>query len=105
MNGGMHHPPRTADLFLTRREMLCRCGMGLGGLALASLLGESGFLSRAGASEPQNPLAPRAPHFAPRARRVIHFFMNGGPSQVDTFDPKPALERWAGKPLPTGNLQ
>src|SRR6185503_17788728 len=54
--------------------------------------------------EVQNPLVARAPHFAPRARRVIHFFMNGGPSQVDTFDPKPSLERYAGKPLPTGNL-
>src|SRR6266540_1399996 len=104
LGDSLNHSPKIEDQFLTRREMLCRCGMGLGGLALASLLGETGFLSPAGAAEVQNPLAPRLPHFAPRARRVIHFFLNGGPSHVDTFDPKPALERYAGKPLPTGNL-
>lgn len=47
-----------------------------------------------------SPLAPRAPHFAPKAKRVVHFFLNGGPSHVDTFDPKPALARYAGQPLP-----
>jgi hypothetical protein len=47
-----------------------------------------------------NPLAPKPPHFAPRAKRVIHLFMNGGPSQVDTFDPKPMLDKYDGKPLP-----
>lgn len=52
-----------------------------------------------------NPLAPRRPHHRGRARRVIHFFLNGGPSHVDTFDPKPALDRYAGKPLPAGHLR
>jgi hypothetical protein len=52
-----------------------------------------------------NPLSPRAPHFPARAQRVIHLFMNGGPSHVDTFDPKPLLERYAGKPLPRENLR
>src|SRR5207237_10368312 len=47
---------------------------------------------------------PKAPQFAARAKRVIHFFLNGGPSHVDTFDPKPALEKYANKPLPSGNL-
>jgi hypothetical protein len=47
-----------------------------------------------------NPLAPKAPHYAPRAKRIIHLFMNGGPSQVDTFDPKPALEKYAGQAPP-----
>ena len=51
-----------------------------------------------------NPLAPKQPHFAAKAKRVIHLFMNGGPSHVDTFDPKPALDKYAGKPLPTTNL-
>jgi hypothetical protein len=83
---------------LTRRELLCRAGMGMASLGLAGLLG-----SEAAAALPADravsPLAPRKPHFAPRAKRVIHLFMNGGPSHVDTFDPKPALARWAGKPL------
>lgn len=51
------------------------------------------------------PLAPKPPHFAPRAKRVVHLFMNGGPSHVDTFDPKPALDRYHGKPLPLANLR
>ncbi len=83
---------------LTRRQILQRCGMGMGWLALQSL----GVSSQA--AIPQSPLAPRAPHFPAKAKRVIHFFLNGGPSQVDTFDPKPLLEKWAGKPLPNGNL-
>ena len=99
-----HHRPRPEDGALTRREALCRCGMGMGALGLAGLLGDVGFLPGARGAEPLNPLAPRAPHFPARAKRVIHFFLNGGASHVDTFDPKPALERYAGKPIPTGNL-
>ena len=72
----------------TRRQMLARIGTGLGTLGLADLLG-----SRAEA-------AAGGPHFAPRAKRVVHFFLNGGPSHVDTFDPKPALAKYAGQPLP-----
>jgi hypothetical protein len=52
-----------------------------------------------------NPLLPRTPHFAPKAKHVIHLFMNGGPSHVDTFDPKPMLTKYAGKELPTGTLR
>jgi hypothetical protein len=83
---------------LTRREMLVRSGMGLGWLGLADLLA----CSSAGAlvERATNPLAPRPPHFAPRAERVIHLFMNGGPSHVDTFDPKPILDKYHGQPLP-----
>jgi hypothetical protein len=78
--------------WLTRRDLLHRVGTGLGALGLAAL---------AHADERSaNPLAPRAPHFKPRAKRVIHLFMNGGPSHVDTFDPKPALDRYHGKPIP-----
>ena len=47
-----------------------------------------------------DPMAPRGPHFAPKAKRVIHLFMNGGPSHMDTFDPKPELNKWHGKILP-----
>ena len=71
----------------TRRQMLSRIGTGLGSLALADLLG----------SQAQ---AATGPHFAPRAKRVVHFFLNGGPSHVDTFDPKPTLTKYAGQPLP-----
>ena len=97
-----HHPTRPQDAQLTRREMLARCGMGLGTLGLASLLADP---STANAQTPYvNPLAPHAPHRPPRARRIVHFFLNGGPSHVDSFDPKPALAKYAGKPLPFANL-
>ncbi|KAB2674598.1 MAG: DUF1501 domain-containing protein [Verrucomicrobia bacterium] len=80
--------------FLTRRDFLRRAGMGLGAVSLAAM-------ERARAGEVvRSPLAPRPPHHAPRARRVVHFFLNGGPSHVDTFDPKPMLARYAGKPIP-----
>jgi hypothetical protein len=91
----MHHRPDPEHLFLSRREFLGRCGIGMGALGLAMLAGEG----RAGV-DLDRPLAPRAPHFPARAKRVIHIFANGGPSQVDTFDPKPALAKWHGKPLP-----
>ena len=86
---------------LTRREMLCRSTLGLGAFALADLMGEA-FGDDGGAL---NPLSPRRSHFAGKAKRVIHIFPNGGASHVDTFDPKPALEKYAGKPLPSGNLK
>jgi hypothetical protein len=84
----------------TRREMLRRCGIGFGALALADLL-EAPAAARE--ERALNPLAPRPPHFAPRAKRVLHLFANGGPSHVDTFDPKPALAQYAGKALPIPN--
>jgi hypothetical protein len=78
----------------------------MGLLGLTQLLGESGVLTpHAKAVDPANPLAPRPPHFPAKAKRVIHIFANGGPSQVDTFDPKPALEKYAGKSLPAANLR
>jgi hypothetical protein len=79
----------------SRRDFLCRAGAGFGGLALAALLARN---HRAAAAT--NPLAPRVPHFRPRARSVIWLFMDGGPSHIDLFDPKPALNKLAGKPLP-----
>src|SRR5688572_6177707 len=81
--------------FLSRRELLLRSGMGLGALGLAGLLIDEGQVAHAA-----NPLTPKQPHFPGRAKRVIHFFLNGGPSHIDTFDPKPALAKHAGKPLP-----
>src|SRR5262245_6052020 len=91
-------------MLLTRRQMLRRTGMGFATLGLAQLLGSEGLLSAQNVAA-TNPLAPRQPHFPGKARRVIHLFMNGGPSHVDTFDPKPLLERYAGQPLPRENLR
>ncbi|AMV31204.1 hypothetical protein VN12_03735 [Pirellula sp. SH-Sr6A] len=82
---------------LNRRGLLTQFGIGMGALAAQSMLGET--LS-AGEIDQINPLVPKAPHFAPRAKRIIHIFCNGGPSHVDTFDPKPALAEYAGKPMP-----
>src|SRR5437868_15283660 len=80
--------------------------MGMGALSVASLFGSLGFLGSAQAAEGfTNPLAPKQPHFPAKAKRVIHIFANGGPSHVDTFDPKPALAKYAGKPLPMENLR
>jgi hypothetical protein len=77
---------------ISRRDMLAATGTGLGLVGL-TLLGE------------QSPAATRKPHFAPKAKRLVHLFMNGGPSQVDTFDPKPALDKYHGKPLSSRNLR
>src|SRR5215208_7484611 len=96
-----HHRPRLEELSLTRRELLSRMGNGFAALGLTGLMASEGLLAGpAEASTMLNPLAPKKPHFPARAKRVIFLFMNGGPSQVDTFDPKPALEKYAGKPLP-----
>jgi hypothetical protein len=87
-------------LGLSRRDLLRTLGTGLGSLALAALVGEE----EARAAPIAGPLAPRSPHFPAKAKRVLHIYLNGGPSQVDTWDPKPALRRYEGQPLPTGNL-
>ena len=89
----------------TRREMLARAGTGFGLLGLGSLLAAEEAASRPapnGPLESSNPLAPKAPHFMPRAKRVIFLFMNGGPSHVDTFDHKPKLKEQEGQPGPGG---
>ena len=80
---------------MNRRDFLARMGMGMGALSL-------GTLAR---GESASPLAPHAPHFAPKAKRVIHFFLNGGPSHVDTFDYKPMLAKHAGQLLPGDYLR
>jgi hypothetical protein len=92
--------------FWDRREFLFRSGGGISGLALAYLLERDGLLAAAPAPDPcaaeavgVNPYAPKPPHFKPRATAVISLFMGGGWSQVDTFDPKPALTKYAGEPI------
>ena len=85
----------------SRRWFLRECGLGVGKLALASLLADSlTSSSRAASAGTADALKPRAPHFPARARRVIHLFMAGAPSQLDLFDNKPELVKLAGKPLP-----
>src|SRR4051812_24341283 len=81
---------------VTRRDVLVRAAHGFGSIALASLLDPP---ARA-AVQRVNPLAPKPPNFAPKAKSVIFLFMVGGPSQIDTFDPKPALDRFNGQKLP-----
>jgi hypothetical protein len=82
----------------SRRRWLSQMGTGFGSLGLASVLAEGGMLGSSPAhAAAASPLAPRSSHFSPRAKRVIFLFMNGGPSHVDTFDPKPSLEKYAGQ--------
>src|SRR5712672_4391318 len=99
-----HHRPNPFDSMLSRRQLLTRCGMGMGALALGTLMSETGYGNIGGISA-TSPLRPHGPQYFGKAKRVIHLFMNGGPSQVDTFDPKPMLERYATKALPTENLR
>ena len=80
--------------YLSRRWFFRDCALGLGSIALGSLLGGQSAAAAA------NPLAPRPPHFKPKAKRVIYLFQAGAPSQLDMFDYKPALEKWNGKPVP-----
>ena len=85
----------------SRREFLMRAGSGFGALALTYLLHQDDTLGCAATSKAVvNPLAPKPPHHAPRAKSIIWLFMEGGPSHVDLFDPKPTLERLAGQPMP-----
>jgi len=78
---------------MERRNFLQTVGAGFGMYGLAGVL------------EAANPLAVKAPHFPAKAKRIIYLFLNGGPSQVDTFDPKPMLAKYHGKPMPAGNLK
>lgn len=86
---------------ISRREALLRSGTGFGSLALADLMANE---SKAEV-EKTDPLAPKKSHYPSKAKHVVHLFMNGGPSHVDTFDPKPMLDKYHGKPLPETNLR
>ncbi|MFM8289510.1 MAG: DUF1501 domain-containing protein, partial [Planctomycetaceae bacterium] len=95
---GLLAPRSGCNPGLSRREALEQLGAGFGTLALGSLLTTATPAAPVLSATPAgSPLAPRAPHFAPRAKRVIQLFMPGGPSQVDTFDHKPAIARFAGQ--------
>jgi len=100
----MADPERGMESILSRRSVLRRSGLGFGALGLLDLF-EAERVRAAGPTSPSSPpeiatLAPKMPQFPGKAKRVIHFFLNGGPSQVDTFDPKPALKKYEGKPAP-----
>src|SRR6516225_7706547 len=82
---------------MTRRDMLMRSGAGFGALALSYLLRDHPLF----AQSPHNPAVPHRPHFPARAKSVIFLFMEGGPSHIDLFDPKPLLTRLAGQPIPS----
>ena len=84
----------------SRRDFLSNAGSGLGALALAALFEGDGLLPKASAATVLDPLKAKAPHFKPSAKSVIWCFMEGGPSHVDLFDPKPTLEKLAGQPMP-----
>jgi hypothetical protein len=84
---------------MTRRQLLRTAGTGFG------LAGLANVLSANTSPAVTDPLAPKQPHFPAKAKHVIFLFLNGGPSQVDTFDPKPMLDKYNGKPLPSGNLK
>src|ERR1041385_3466098 len=88
------HSAKTEDFFLTRRKFLQRAGMGFGALSLAALMGENLFSpSQAVAADLANPLSPKTPPLPAKAKHVVHIFAQGAPSHVDTWDPKPMLDK------------
>lgn len=89
-------PHYNSRLPVSRRDALHRIGAGFGSLGLAAMLADAQVTAQDGNSPP-SPLAPKAPHFAPKAKHVIQLFMPGGPSQVDTFDYKPMIAKYAGQ--------
>jgi Protein of unknown function (DUF1501) len=96
------HSPSPDNIIATRRQFLARTGMGFGGLSLAALFGLNPFAANATQVQVDNlsPLAPKKPQFPAKAKSVIHIFAEGGPSQVDTWDPKPELTKYDNKTIP-----
>ncbi len=97
-NSPAHLPVATS-----RRDFICRAGNGFGALALSHLMSQNALASEVVQGEDRkikNPLAPKPPHFAPKAKAVIFLFMVGGPSQMETFDPKPVLDQLHGQQMP-----
>jgi hypothetical protein len=101
----IEQPSGLTDQPVTRREFLRRSGTGFGALALADLMARAGLAPAAPGANLGNPLLPKKPPLPAKAKRVLHIFLNGGPSHVDTFDPKPLLAHYAGKSLPMPNLK
>jgi len=91
------HRPQIADYFLTRREFVNKFGMGMAGLGMGAMMASDLLEGKVAASTSLSPLEPKNPHFPAKAKHVIHVFSQGGPSHIDTWDPKPELERRAGQ--------
>src|SRR5216684_5644785 len=89
--------------FETRRHFFSRCGVGVGKIALASMLG--GRMMSAATAKAVNPNAPKPPHFPAEVKNVIYLFMAGGPSQLELFDYKPKLQELNGRPIPDSYLK
>src|SRR6266550_4325954 len=102
MSSYMSSRPQPPAKLGSRRDFLLRSGQGIGGLALAYLLDQDGLLAVGceNITGVASPFSPKPPHFKPRAKNVISLFMCGGVSHLDTFDPKPALDKYHGQPLP-----
>jgi hypothetical protein len=101
----MSHFPTHPDLrFLTRRQFFSRCSLGLGGIALASLLKDQGLFASTPAAQ-VNPMAPRPTHFPAKTKNIIYLFMAGGPSQLELFDYKPKLAELNGQPIPQSFIE
>ena len=107
-NSDLTRPPRSR--YMSRRDLIFRAGEGMSGVALAYLLNSQGLLAASPGSvdskmaciattDAETPVLPKTPHFQPRAKSVISLFMSGGVSHVDTFDPKPMLDKFHGRPL------
>ncbi len=99
------HTASLDDILFTRRQMLQRTGMGFGAMSLAALFGINPFAEGAAALAPgpgklAGPLAAKQPHFPAKAKHIIHIFASGGPTQVDTWDPKPELNKYDNKSIP-----
>ncbi|MCB9875854.1 MAG: DUF1501 domain-containing protein, partial [Planctomycetaceae bacterium] len=97
----------TTQLLLrqTRRHFFQDCRVGLGAMALGSMLTRDGLLGAESTENSKNPLAPKKPHFTPRAKNVIFLFMAGGPSQLELFDPKPKLQQLDGQVIPESYVE
>src|SRR5579864_9480819 len=93
MQRNSDHYPRVS----TRRDFFTRTGSGLAAVALAQMIAEEKLKAATGGSDP---LAPKQPHHPPTAKSIIWLFIEGGPSHVDLFDPKPKLAELAGQPIP-----
>ncbi|HYH56691.1 MAG TPA: DUF1501 domain-containing protein, partial [Anseongella sp.] len=96
--------------YITRRHFLLDCVAGMGSIALGSLLAGCGSSAAGNRSalpsvDPSNPMAPKMPHFAPRAKSVIYLHMAGAPSQLELFDYKPELHKLHNKPCPQSLLE
>ncbi|MEY5024602.1 MAG: hypothetical protein RLZZ244_130 [Verrucomicrobiota bacterium] len=105
MNSPMNPTERLEAQDLTRRHFFERSALGLGALALNEMLAQDGFAAAKPAVDPANPMAPRAPHFAAKAKRVIFLFMAGGPSQLELFEDKPKLREFHGQAPPASLME